>query len=190
MWSYTDAQYQPPPPYIPPTDPFEPFALAAVELPEGMVVLGQVADGYGVADLHVGAEVELVVETLSDDERRRRSGAGSRSPSWARRPTSERDDVAVLGVGMHPWGKWGRPFVSYGVHAARAALADAGVAWQDVDLVVGGETVRNGYAGYVAGATFAQALGWNGARVATSYAACATGAQALDTARARILAGQ
>jgi len=99
-------------------------------------------------------------------------------------------DVAVLGVGMHPWGKWGRSFVSYGVHAAREALADADVAWQDVDLVVGGETVRNGYAGYVAGATFAQALGWNGARVATSYAACATGAQALDTARSRILAGQ
>jgi acetyl-CoA acetyltransferase len=98
-------------------------------------------------------------------------------------------DVAVLGVGMHPWGKWGRPFTEYGVHAARAALADSGVAWPDVDLVVGGETVRNGYGGYVAGATFAQALGWNGARVATSYAACATGAQALDTARARILAG-
>jgi acetyl-CoA acetyltransferase len=99
------------------------------------------------------------------------------------------DDVVVLGVGMHPWGKWGRSFVSYGVHAARAALADAGVDWQDVDLVVGGETVRNGYAGYVAGATFAQALGWNGASVATSYAACATGAQALDTARSRIRAG-
>jgi acetyl-CoA acetyltransferase len=98
-------------------------------------------------------------------------------------------DVAVLGAGMHPWGKWGRPFVEYGVHAARQALADAGVAWRDVDLVVGGETVRNGYGGYVAGATFAQALGWNGARVATSYAACATGAQALDTARARIMAG-
>jgi acetyl-CoA acetyltransferase len=98
-------------------------------------------------------------------------------------------DVAVLGVGMHPWGKWGRPFTEYGVHAARAALADADVPWTEVDLVVGGETVRNGYAGYVAGATFAQALGWNGARVATSYAACATGAQAIDTARARILAG-
>jgi acetyl-CoA acetyltransferase len=98
-------------------------------------------------------------------------------------------DVAVLGVGMHAWGKWGRPFQEYGVAAARAALADAGIAWSDIDLVVGGETVRNGYAGYVAGATFAQALGWNGARVATSYAACATGAQALDTARARILAG-
>jgi len=102
---------------------------------------------------------------------------------------STSEDVAVLGVGMHPWGKWGRPFVEYGVHAARAALADAGVDWRDVDLIVGGETVRNGYGGYVAGATFAQALGWNGAKVATSYAACATGAQALDTARARILAG-
>jgi acetyl-CoA acetyltransferase len=98
-------------------------------------------------------------------------------------------DVAVLGVGMHPWGKWGRSFVSYGVHAARAALKDSAASWEDVDLIVGGETVRNGYGGYVAGATFAQALGWNGARVATSYAACATGAQALDTARARILAG-
>jgi len=97
--------------------------------------------------------------------------------------------VAIAGVGMHPWGKWGRNFVEYGVHAARAALADSGIAWSDVDLVVGGETVRNGYAGYVAGSTFAQALGWNGARIATSYAACATGAQAIDTARARILAG-
>ncbi|MFL6107267.1 MAG: lipid-transfer protein [Marmoricola sp.] len=99
------------------------------------------------------------------------------------------NDVAIAGVGMHPWGKWGKNFVEYGVVAARAALADAGVPWADVDLIVGGETVRNGYGGYVAGATFAQALGWNGARVATSYAACATGAQALDTARARILAG-
>ncbi|WP_193605067.1 Zn-ribbon domain-containing OB-fold protein [Nocardioides dongkuii] len=68
IWSYTDAQYQPPPPYVPASDPYEPFALAAVELPEGLTVLGQVAEGYGVADLRVGAEVELVVETLHTDE--------------------------------------------------------------------------------------------------------------------------
>jgi acetyl-CoA acetyltransferase len=49
--------------------------------------------------------------------------------------------------------------------------------------------VRNGYPGYVAGATFAQALGWNGAQVASSYAACASGVTALATARAQILAG-
>jgi uncharacterized protein len=67
VWSYTDAQYQPPPPYIA-ADPWEPFALAAVELPEGLVVLGQVAAGYGVGDLHVGQEAELVVETLYTDD--------------------------------------------------------------------------------------------------------------------------
>ncbi len=97
--------------------------------------------------------------------------------------------VAVLGVGMHPWGKWGRNFVEYGVAAARHALTDAGIEWTDVQFIAGGETVRNGYPGYVAGSTFAQALGWSGARVATSYAACASGAQAIDVARARILAG-
>jgi uncharacterized OB-fold protein len=65
VWSYTDAQYQPPPPYLPRGGAeYVPFAIAAVELPEGIVVLGQVADGYGVADLSVGAEVELVVEPL------------------------------------------------------------------------------------------------------------------------------
>ncbi|MCZ4500157.1 MAG: hypothetical protein JWQ74_2712 [Marmoricola sp.] len=68
IWSYTDSQYQPPPPYIPVTDPYVPFALAAVEIPEGIVILGQVADGYTVDDLKVGDEVELVVETLYTDE--------------------------------------------------------------------------------------------------------------------------
>ena len=67
VWSYTDAQYQPPAPYVPRSDPYQPFALAAVELPEGITVLGQVADGYGVKDLKVGAEVELVVEPLDDE---------------------------------------------------------------------------------------------------------------------------
>ena len=38
-------------------------------------------------------------------------------------------DVAVAGVGMHPWGKWGRNFVEYGVAAARDALRDAGIDW-------------------------------------------------------------
>lgn len=88
------------------------------------------------------------------------------------------DPVAVLGVGMHPWGKWGRPFREYGVHAAVEALKDAGVAWEDVQFVAGGETVRSGYPGYIAASTFAQALGWNGARVVSSYSACATGATA------------
>ncbi len=98
-------------------------------------------------------------------------------------------DVAVLGVGMHPWGKWGRSFVEYGLTAARDALADAGLAWPDVQFLAAGATIRNGYPGFVAGATFAQALGWSGARVESSYAACASGAVAIEAARAHILAG-
>jgi len=98
-------------------------------------------------------------------------------------------EVAVLGVGMHPWGKWGKNFVEYGVHAARAALADAGLAWNDVQFVSGGETIRNGYPGFIAGAAVAQALGWTGAQVASCYGACAAGAQAISVARAQILAG-
>ena len=40
------------------------------------------------------------------------------------------DDIAILGVGMHPWGKWGRNFTEYGIEAANAILgrpADEGV---------------------------------------------------------------
>jgi acetyl-CoA acetyltransferase len=98
--------------------------------------------------------------------------------------------VAILGVGLHPWGKWGRNFIEYGLHAARAALEDAGVEWREIQFISGGATMRCGYPGYVAGATFAQALGWQGAQVNTSYAACATGSQALAAARGRILSGQ
>jgi acetyl-CoA acetyltransferase len=90
---------------------------------------------------------------------------------------------------MHPWGKWGRNFVEYGLVAARQALADAGLTWRDIQFVAGADTIRNGYPGFVAGATFAQALGWTGARVASCYAACASGATAIAAARAQILAG-
>ena len=87
VWSYTDAQYQPPPPYIPAVEPYEPFALAAVELPEGLVVLGQVARGYGVADLRVGQEAELVVETLYSDD------SGERT-IWRWKPVTELGEEA------------------------------------------------------------------------------------------------
>ncbi|MGW2662829.1 lipid-transfer protein [Nocardia tengchongensis] len=103
--------------------------------------------------------------------------------------TDTNRDIAVLGAGMHPWGKWGRNFVEYGLVAARAALADAGVSHEDVGYIAGADTIRNGYPGFVAGATFAQALGWSGARISSSYAACASGAQAIANARAQILAG-
>lgn len=66
VWSYTVNHYAPPEPYVA-SDPFEPYAVAAVELSEEqMVVLGQVAgDLDGLA---VGAEAELVVDTLFTDD--------------------------------------------------------------------------------------------------------------------------
>ncbi|MEP5764771.1 MAG: lipid-transfer protein [Halieaceae bacterium] len=103
---------------------------------------------------------------------------------------TQNQEIAIVGAGMTAWSKLGKNFVEYGVAAAREALEDAGVPWQDVGFVSGGATIRNGYPGYVAGASIAQALGWQGAEVNTSYAACASGSQALAAARTKILAGQ
>jgi uncharacterized OB-fold protein len=68
VWSYTNASYQPPKPFVAP-DPFVPYAIAAVQLEkEQMVVLGQVVAGTGCEDLRVGMEMELVLEQLHEDE--------------------------------------------------------------------------------------------------------------------------
>ena len=67
LWSFTDNRYPPPKPYVAP-DPFEPYAVAAVELErEKMVVLGQVVKGVSCADLHAGMDMELVLDTLYQD---------------------------------------------------------------------------------------------------------------------------
>lgn len=64
LWSFTNASYKPPEPYIA-NEPFVPYAIAAVELEaEKMVVLGQVVTGVGVADLKAGMTMELALEPL------------------------------------------------------------------------------------------------------------------------------
>ena len=68
LWSYTENRYPPPAPY-PAAEPFEPFAIAAVELAdEGMIILGKVVAGTLAADLKVGMEMELAVEPLYTDD--------------------------------------------------------------------------------------------------------------------------
>ena len=68
LWSATDNRYAPPAPYVS-TDPFEPYAIAAVELErEKMVVLGQVETGVGTDRLEAGLEMELVLATLYEDD--------------------------------------------------------------------------------------------------------------------------
>ena len=68
VWSYTNACYQPPEPFVAP-EPFEPYTIAAVQLEkEEMVVLGQVVKGVNVEDLKVGMTMELVLEPLHETE--------------------------------------------------------------------------------------------------------------------------
>jgi uncharacterized OB-fold protein len=66
VWSWTTNHYRPPEPYVSP-DPFVPYTVVAVELPdEQMVVLGPL-DGDAAA-LTVGTEVELTLGTLYEDD--------------------------------------------------------------------------------------------------------------------------
>jgi uncharacterized OB-fold protein len=68
LWSYTNACYPPPAPFVA-REPFEPFTIAAVQLEiEQMVVLGQVVTGVDTADLAVGMPMELVLEPLHETD--------------------------------------------------------------------------------------------------------------------------
>lgn len=85
IWSYADARYKPPPPYVS-SDPFEPYVVAAVELEvEQMVVLGQVVRGLTVDDLAVGMPVELTLGVLYTDEE-------ADHTVWMWRPVDDRQE--------------------------------------------------------------------------------------------------
>ena len=99
-------------------------------------------------------------------------------------------EVAILGVGMHPWGKWPeKSFLDFGRVATKNALKDANIQWKDIQFVVGGSTVYSGTRGVLDGSCVTEDLGWPGIPVVNHYNACATGAYSLDIARARIMAG-
>jgi hypothetical protein len=68
LWSFTSNAYAPPAPYVSP-DPFVPYLVAAVELAaEKMVVLGQVVSGVSIGELRAGMKMELVLDTLFEDD--------------------------------------------------------------------------------------------------------------------------
>ena len=97
---------------------------------------------------------------------------------------SSADDVAIVGIGIHPFGR--HPGVSgleMGVVAARSALADAGVRWEDVDFAVGGSDAAGN------ADTSVSALGLTGVPFINVKNGCATGGSALTTAHAMLSAG-
>jgi uncharacterized OB-fold protein len=67
LWSFTDSQYAPPPPYVKGEGEYQPFVLVAVELDDDkMIVLGQTVSEVRIEDLQVGMPMELTTGPLGD----------------------------------------------------------------------------------------------------------------------------
>lgn len=82
-------------------------------------------------------------------------------------------DVAIIGVGLHPFGRFdGKSAMEMGVDAITAAVADAGVSWNDIQFGVGGSwTVANPDA-------IVGMVGLSGIPFTNVFNACATAASA------------
>lgn len=92
--------------------------------------------------------------------------------------------VAIVGAGMHRFGRTeGVPGRAQGVHAARAALADSGLRFSDMQFAFGGS--------HSAGDadTLVSELGLTGLPFINVYNGCATGGSALLSAQAAIESG-
>lgn len=100
-------------------------------------------------------------------------------------------DVAIIGVGMHPWGKFpDKSFVTVGVDAVAKALADGGIEWKEIQTVCSGIFIWGGNAGHLSGQYLAGVFGETGVPIVNVYNACATGASALRMAYLSIASGQ
>jgi acetyl-CoA C-acetyltransferase len=94
------------------------------------------------------------------------------------------DDVAVIGLGIHPFGRHeGVTALQMAAIAARRALDDAGLRWEQVDFAAGGSD-----AGGNADTSVAQ-LGLTGVPFINVKNGCATGGSALATAHAMLRSG-
>jgi len=94
-------------------------------------------------------------------------------------------DVAIIGVGLHPFGRFGpKSAIDMGADAVRAALADAGIDWSDVQFAFGGSfEVDNPDA-------VTSRLGLTGIPFMDVYNGCATAASALQLTADGIRSGQ
>jgi acetyl-CoA C-acetyltransferase len=94
------------------------------------------------------------------------------------------EDVAVVGLGIHPFGRHeGVSALQMAAVAARRALADAGLRWEDVDFAAGGSDAGGN------ADTSVSVLGLTGLPFINVKNGCATGGSALTTAHAMLTAG-
>jgi acetyl-CoA acetyltransferase len=95
------------------------------------------------------------------------------------------DDVAIIGVGRTPFGRFpGTSAIEMGAKAVRLALADAGVVWKDVQFAFGGSYEVDNPDAVV------NFLGLTGLPFTDVYNGCATAASALTQAANTIRLGQ
>jgi acetyl-CoA C-acetyltransferase len=93
-------------------------------------------------------------------------------------------DVAIVGLGMHPFGRTdGVSGRAQGAFAARAALRDAGITWSDVQFAVGGSMEAGNADALVAD------LGLSGIEFVNVINGCATGGSSLAVADRAIRSG-
>ena len=84
-------------------------------------------------------------------------------------------DVAIVGIGIHPFGRHPElTGLEQGAIAARAALADAGIVWEDVQFAFGGSAAAG------KSDTLVNALGLTGIQFVHVNNGCATGGSALS----------
>jgi acetyl-CoA C-acetyltransferase len=93
-------------------------------------------------------------------------------------------EVAVVGLGIHPFGRHpGISGLDMAASAARAALSDAGIDWQDVQFAAGGSDAAGN------ADTTVSVLGLTGVPFINVHNGCATGGSALITANAMLTSG-
>ena len=100
-------------------------------------------------------------------------------------------DVAVLGVGMHPWGKFpDRSVTELCREAVEAALKDAGVEWRDIEAVAAASSRFSGGKGWgLNGNDVVEDMGSTGIPVYNLSAGCAAGGNAFNVGCALVAGG-
>ncbi len=100
-------------------------------------------------------------------------------------------EVAVLGIGMHPWGMFpNKDFPELAAHALQEALRDAELTWKDVEFVSSGVDQWRGTSGLYSGNEIAFRFGETGIPILNLSNACATGVYSLKAACDQVRLGQ
>lgn len=95
------------------------------------------------------------------------------------------DDIAIIGVGLHPFGRFpGLSAIEMAAKASRAAMGDAGITWKEVQFAFGGSYEVDNPDAVV------NYLGLTGLPFTDVYNGCATAASALTQAANTIRLGE